>query len=341
MAEFRWIQMLSFLILMLQFKAATTGQNTSIFVVRDGDEKTLPCGHSDCGRTQWTFKGVTSTDIVQLFINGMIVEEAKNKSDRLRVTADCSLLIKNITVGDVGCYTCRHFPSLHNQQQYADIHLSVINMTEHENNGEVTLFCSVLDFDKCAHTVQWIYEGEDKPSDMKISARSCTATVTFTISDLNQRSKFYELLKCNVMNQNSETVQLFPYSHQSSGSALTDEGPSLLFIIAPVCLAALLIVAVIIWKKTKGKKTQVEENAGQSLNPAGTPSAPGSHQDTDDPEDDVNYVSINHTRNALSNTRAQVHDDEGDTVTYSAVTAPSPYLKVSTDPNDLYSTINK
>ncbi|XP_030578067.1 uncharacterized protein LOC115774791 [Archocentrus centrarchus] len=218
MAEFRWIQMLSFLILMLQFNTAATEQ-TYTLLVRFGDEVTLPCGQSDCGRTEWLFKDLTSTETVQLIHRGTIVKKDKSKSDRLTVTADCSLLIKTITVGDAGSYTGTNCSSQHNQQQYADfhVHLSVINMTEHENNGEVTLFCSVLDVDKCAHTVQWIYEGEDKPSDMKISARSCTATVTFTISDLNQRSKFYELLKCNVMNQITKTVQLFPFSRQSSG----------------------------------------------------------------------------------------------------------------------------
>ncbi|XP_030577810.1 uncharacterized protein LOC115774595 [Archocentrus centrarchus] len=228
MAEFRWIQMLSFLILMLQFNTAAT-QQTYTLLVRFSDEVTLPCGQSDCGRTEWLFRGVTSADKVQLNNRGTIVEKDKSKSDRLTVTADCSLLIKTITVGDAGCYTATNCSSQHNQQQqYADfhVHLSVISMTEHENNGEVTLFCSVLGFRKCAYTVQWIYEGEDKPSDMKISARYCTASVTFTISDLNQKSKFYELLKCNVMNKDTKTVQLFPFSRQCSDGTTGETAPT-------------------------------------------------------------------------------------------------------------------
>lgn len=96
-------------------------------------------------------------------------------------------------------------------------HVSICTteVTEDENNGTVILSCSVLEYDPCTHTVQWIYEGEKKSSDMQISPPGCTATVTFTTSHLNQ--KFFESLKCNVMNMNNGKVQLFPFSRQSSG----------------------------------------------------------------------------------------------------------------------------
>ncbi|XP_039874045.1 uncharacterized protein LOC120725307 isoform X2 [Simochromis diagramma] len=221
MAEFRWIQMLLFLILMLQFKAAVTGQRGPTFLIRLGDEVTLPCqnvtvGQPECGTTDWIFKRLNVADTVRLIHLGLIEEKHKNTSDRLSVTANCSLVIKNITVHDAGHYTCRHYTS--QDQQHCGkscSSLSVINMTEHENNGTVILSCSVLEYDPCAHTVQWIYEGEEKSSDMQISPPGCTATVTFTTSHLNQ--KFFELLKCNVTNKYSKKVQLFPFSRQSSG----------------------------------------------------------------------------------------------------------------------------
>ncbi|XP_063352270.1 uncharacterized protein LOC134643699 [Pelmatolapia mariae] len=348
MAEFRWIQMLLFLILMLKVKAAVTGLHGPTFLIRLGDEVTLPCqnvtvGQPECGTTDWTFKRLNVAESVRPIHLSLIEENHKNRSDRLSVTANCSLVIKNITVHDAGQYNCRHYTS-QDQQQCGKLcsSLSVINMTEHENNGTVILSCSVLEYDPCTHTVQWMYEGEEKSSDMQISPRGCTATVTFTTSHLNQ--KFFELLKCNVTNQNNGKVQLFPFSRQSSGGTT---GSSLPYIVL-VCLVALLIVvAFVIWKKTKGKKTQMDKNAVSlktevlGLNPAEIQSDPGNSQEMDDPEDGVNYVSINYTKKANSKASAQVHDDEGATVTYSTVKAPSASLEVSTDPNNLYSTITK
>uniref|UniRef100_A0A3Q0RLY0 Immunoglobulin V-set domain-containing protein n=1 Tax=Amphilophus citrinellus TaxID=61819 RepID=A0A3Q0RLY0_AMPCI len=43
----------------------------------------------------------------ELVTLGQIKETAK--SDRLSVTADCSLIIKKVTDEDVGSYTCRQF----------------------------------------------------------------------------------------------------------------------------------------------------------------------------------------------------------------------------------------
>ena len=88
-------------------------------------------------------------------------------------------------------------------------------MTQRENNDKVTLFCSVLEYFHCRHRVEWLYEGEEEISDMEISPPSCSATVTFTTSHLNQR--IYELLKCKVTNVYTNKVQLFTFSPQSSG----------------------------------------------------------------------------------------------------------------------------
>uniref|UniRef100_A0A669BBD9 Immunoglobulin V-set domain-containing protein n=1 Tax=Oreochromis niloticus TaxID=8128 RepID=A0A669BBD9_ORENI len=46
---------------------------------------------------------------LELITLGQIVEHAKTKSDRLSVTANCSLLIKNVTVEDVGLYYCQQY----------------------------------------------------------------------------------------------------------------------------------------------------------------------------------------------------------------------------------------
>nr|XP_024661056.1 uncharacterized protein LOC101487717 isoform X2 [Maylandia zebra] len=56
---------------------------------------------------------------------------------------------------------------------------------------------------------------------MKILPGSCSSAVTFK-SQLNQKSKIYESLKCNVTDESSNKVKLFPFSSQSSGNMEMD-----------------------------------------------------------------------------------------------------------------------
>lgn len=73
------------------------------------------------------------------------------------------------------------------------------------------LNCSVFAHEHCGHKVEWLYEGKNKISDMKISAVHFTSTVTFTRSDL---SKFSKLLKCKVTDTSTKNVTIFPFKPQ-------------------------------------------------------------------------------------------------------------------------------
>ncbi|XP_044025101.1 uncharacterized protein LOC122863066 isoform X1 [Siniperca chuatsi] len=295
MAEFKWIKMSLFLIAVLQFTAAE--RLPLSFTVRVGDEVTLPCenvidGQQKCNSTTWLFVGSGYTAVVELVRLGQIGENAKAKSDRLSVTASCSLVIKKVTVEDVGYYTCRQFRS--GQHQDAHVHLFLITMTEHKDPDKVTLTCSVLTSGQCGHTVKWLYEGKDVAEgnkDMETSQTDCYASVSFLDSHFiyTSRSK----LKCEVTDTYSGKVQQFPFSSQSAGekpgdkqtattkssrtieygtksvtttTAINDTSTKLQdwwrFSIVSAGLAALIIivVAVNMWTRTKGKKTQMDEN---------------------------------------------------------------------------------
>ncbi|TNN23585.1 hypothetical protein EYF80_066293 [Liparis tanakae] len=107
MAEFRWIKATWFLVLVLQFTAAATGQDDDSFIVRDGDEVSLPCksvidDHKNCDSTDWIFHDLRTPGAEYLVSEGQIVAEAKDKSDRLSVSERCSLVIKNVTDEDAG-----------------------------------------------------------------------------------------------------------------------------------------------------------------------------------------------------------------------------------------------
>lgn len=102
-----------------------TGQ-LSFVIVRDGDDVTLPCesvtaNQDKCDNTNWIYSSTGySVDLVK---RGQIHENAKVKSDRLSVTANCSLVIKKITQEDDDIYYCQQ----HISGQESLVLLSVIS----------------------------------------------------------------------------------------------------------------------------------------------------------------------------------------------------------------------
>ncbi|XP_038583666.1 uncharacterized protein LOC119909491 [Micropterus salmoides] len=218
---FKWISL--FLTAVLQFTAAR--KLPLSFTVRVGDEVTLPCENvidvqQRCDSTIWLFAGSGNTAAVELVRLGQIGENTKAKSDRLSVTENCSLVIKKVTVEDVGRYSCRQFTHKEGKQQAPDsqVYLSVIIMTEHKDTDKVTLTCFVLIYEQfCRHTVKWLYEGKDVDKDnkdMKTSQSGCYATVSFLDSHFSNKSK--SNLTCKVTDGYSGKVQLFTFSPQSS-----------------------------------------------------------------------------------------------------------------------------
>ncbi|CAI5684505.1 unnamed protein product [Oreochromis niloticus] len=289
MAVLTWAKMFLILIWMLQLRVAN-GHTLSLFPAGDDDEVTLPCKNAihaqhECTSTTWFFSGSRNQKAVELVILGKIVEDLQAKSDRLSVSRNCSLVIKKVTVEDVGLYTCRQFNESGLQRgPDFQVHLSVIIMIEHKNNDEVNLYCCVFSYDHCRHRVEWLYEGkEEQPSNIEIKSGYCSTTLTFTSSHVE--SRFNKSLKCKATNDYNKKEQLFPFRLHSScviaaeyGTRTTisvssninneakQEDPRYLlrYIIVCTSLAGLLItfVTVTTWTKTKGNMNipQMEEN---------------------------------------------------------------------------------
>nr|XP_029138725.1 uncharacterized protein LOC114922130 isoform X2 [Labrus bergylta] len=113
MNELKWIQTSLLLTALLQFAAAVIKEVT----FRVGEDATLSCetviqGQQKCEYTTWGFVDVElkNKEIVDLVVKGQ-VKNSTVKSDRLRVTEDCSLVIKKIREEDAGLYLCQQIKS--------------------------------------------------------------------------------------------------------------------------------------------------------------------------------------------------------------------------------------
>ncbi|XP_026173734.1 uncharacterized protein LOC113136855 isoform X9 [Mastacembelus armatus] len=286
MAELTGIITSLFVMLLIDFPAAETGQFSFNYIdVRDGDDVTLSCGRvkrdqDKCPKMYWFVNYKGQSRAVDIITRGQI---SKSKSDRLSVTENCSLVLKKVTVEDVGLYTCGLSDTPDSE---SEVVLSVVTMTEQKLHDKVTFRCQVFIYDECDQSVKWLFQDKDvdqNNKDFQTSQTVCYATVTFLDSHFIYSSRF-KLFKCEVTNTDSGKVQKFSFRRQSSGeetgqdtttTTTTTTKPTAgdspkasgwwRFIIVSVGLATLIIIVVTVnvWTRTKGKKTQMDKNTGR------------------------------------------------------------------------------
>ncbi|XP_051264323.1 uncharacterized protein LOC127367995 isoform X2 [Dicentrarchus labrax] len=308
MVEFRWIKMSLFLMLVLHFTAAATGQLYLSFTVRAGDDVTLSCENvikdqNNCDSTIWLFIGSRSTATVELVTLGQIGKNTNSKSDRLSVTANCSLVIKKVTVEDAGRYVCRQFISGQQQGPDSVVDLSVITMTEHKDSDKVTLSCSVSTNGRCTHTVKWLYKGQDLGKDnqeVKTSQSPCNVSVTFKASHYIYTSNSNSL-KCAVTDGNK--VQQFPFRLQPSAEKPARTDWSVLnYIMLVMRVAELLLITVITVLLIRARGNQRPPDDSTVLNSEGSravrrsgPAASQVNNDEDEDDGVVKYENFGET----------------------------------------------
>ncbi|XP_041831534.1 uncharacterized protein LOC121633504 isoform X3 [Melanotaenia boesemani] len=269
--KFKWIKMCPYLILVLLFAAQTEQSLTSV-TMREGDAVALSCESQidqvKCNRTTWLLTsriGTNATDLVRFGqINKNQLSEAK--SDRMSVAVNCSLMIQRVAAEDVGSYTCEQL-SFSGQEQAQHTELSVVNITEHKHSDQVKLSCAVSTYKHCKHQVKWLLNNqaiEKENNDLKIINSNCSASVTFSTSHFINKSKDYNLLKCEVT-ESPTNVQHYTVRSPASGKKKQSSGDEVpagkpssgcwwRMVYVPVGVAALsiIVVSVSMWTRTKG-----------------------------------------------------------------------------------------
>lgn len=103
----------------------------SFFIVQTGDDVTLPTGtgfnQKNCDGSTWIFTDPEIKESVALVDSGRLMDISETKLNRLFMTADCSLVIKNVSVHDVGSYTSRTYVLDQLQRPDLQIYVFIIN----------------------------------------------------------------------------------------------------------------------------------------------------------------------------------------------------------------------
>nr|XP_043904979.1 uncharacterized protein LOC122784014 isoform X2 [Solea senegalensis] len=215
MVNFRRFVVFSCGILVLRFTASVAQLFTSI-IVRPGGEVTLPCENmvdENCASTTWLFGRSPLSPSTVLVRSGRVVVP-ETEPERLRVTANCSLVLKEVTEEDVGRYGCRNTHTSKDSQ----VELSVINMnTQTKGDGKKVKFtCSVTTYGNCSLTVKWLHvkTKEDKDNkDMKIS--DCLSTLASQPHHVLYALR--KFLTCEVTDRRTHKVELFTFNPESTG----------------------------------------------------------------------------------------------------------------------------
>ncbi|XP_039454350.1 uncharacterized protein LOC120432989 [Oreochromis aureus] len=206
--------------------------SSSNITVRVGDEVTLPCKTGNdfyykCPppppptTTTWIFSDSGSKTAVTLSDNSQVHKSLGAMSDKLSVTANCSLVIKEVTHEDAGSYTCIQFISGKNVTDY-QVDLFVITMVPQQiSEIKVRLGVRNITTTRIASTII---------TQLAPAGTTTSATPTSNTAATTQKST--------------------PETEETTGCWVK-------FIVVIVGLAALsvTVVSVNIWTKTKGYKS--------------------------------------------------------------------------------------
>ncbi|XP_030577880.1 uncharacterized protein LOC115774662 [Archocentrus centrarchus] len=236
MAERRWIQISCLMLMIPSADLCYIAPTPEKYILnRAGEDVTLPFPNMEnipenCSGVEWMIFGREVVTITP----GATGEIGQKYSDRLSMTANCSLVIKQVTAEDAGYYDCKQYKS--GKQGHIDLvhrtvfDLSVVNITELKRADGVKLICSVVSLGMCHYSVMWEWNHTVTPAFMLRIGR-CFASVNFLASAFSSRD---HSVTCKANNTNTGEEHRFTFSPhlsddtkiETTRSTSTAEGPT-------------------------------------------------------------------------------------------------------------------
>ncbi|XP_062242665.1 uncharacterized protein LOC133952298 [Platichthys flesus] len=167
-------------------------RNTVFVYSRVGGDALLPCSglvSSDCSLVSWTFYKGADVRYTHEVTEGRVRAES-DKSERMSITADCSLRFRDLRVDDVGSYIC-----FQDGNSINNVYLSLVAITalsgipDLQPGGDLVLSCvlfSYYDTGSCQpysteFSLSWVTEaGAVLPTESRyelISSTRCNITL--------------------------------------------------------------------------------------------------------------------------------------------------------------------
>ncbi|XP_067337873.1 uncharacterized protein [Channa argus] len=303
-------------------------ENCSLVIkkVTDEDVGRYNCRQYKSGRQQG------SESVVDVSVVTMTEHKDNNKvtlNCSVSKHRDCGHTVKLLFDGNKNDFT-----DLKTSQHFCSV---TATFTSHLNQKTCSesLKCEVTDA-KSKKVHQLLFRPQCSGEDAKITTTKSTITETTvtattkktTTNKRNPTKAEGEDAATTRKSSTMESTTMMANNLTPTNSSQTNISDSktnqvwLLWIVIVTVSLAVLLITVVVWKKTKGKKTPKDENLT-------------------DPEDGVCYASISYSKKKKSKAQSRGNNDEGDTVTYSTVKASSSSGGVSTDPTVTYAAINK
>ncbi|RVE65190.1 hypothetical protein OJAV_G00134100 [Oryzias javanicus] len=145
------------LLLSLQLSDVRSDKNTEFVYKTVGDDAILLCSlaSSDCSSITWTFFRSGQVRFSKEVIHGQ-VNRSSDKAGRMSVASNCSLVLRDLVLGDVGSYVC-----LEREKDITTVYLSILaisspsNVRELKPGGTVVLSCTLSSFYEAGHCRQY------------------------------------------------------------------------------------------------------------------------------------------------------------------------------------------
>ncbi|KAF6732068.1 hypothetical protein FQA47_010883 [Oryzias melastigma] len=184
------------LLLSLQLSGVRSDKNTVFVYKTVGEDALLLCSiaSSDCSSITWTFFRSGQVRFSKEVINGQ-VNRTSDKANRMTVAPNCSLVLRDLVLADVGSYVC-----LKHEKDITTVYLSILaisspsNIKEVKPGGTVVLSCILSSFYEAGHCRQysgggfklrWVAEDGTEPTNHsrhQLTKRSyCNATLVLNL----------------------------------------------------------------------------------------------------------------------------------------------------------------